>query len=1009
MKEQEFRENLPTFYHNWGTSHVIPKSVCFQEIINQIPSKIHPNVMQLLNWAINCIDKGEVYCEIGCFPGTSLIAALQNNPHCYAYAVDSSAQEENIIERAEIFTQTLCQYQLDDHVIFCQQNFEAFFINLRELQSEDKIGVLYLSNAYSDYRAVLLSLLFAQEFVAEKSLIIIGNSHQIPVHQAILDFITISPYCQVLFDFSTPELRDDWDGLLILNLDKNYDNSGEKCQKIRHQTFIQNLTNFCLAQSQESQVIAQLYQEAQELQNSGNLIEAEAKYDQLIKLNSQDAEALYQLGVIYYITERLPDAKNILTQSLVLDSSNFNIYYILGLVYEKLGDFSTAIRHYQETINLNDHFIDAYNNLGNIFSQLGLITQAELTYKQAIEVNPNHYGSYINLGNLLLKQELLEDSIASYERAYQLNPNNGEIHQALEVLYLLQNDQIQRYLYFGNDYYQRENYSKAIFYYQQIPETSLTAEIFLNLAHAYQHLQHYPDAIALCQKAIARYPNVEGLYHCLVSLYIETGETQEAIALSRQASQLFPNNLTWQFRHHLILPIFYNTTAEIINYRENFTQGITALIAQTPLETITGQQQALTFISQHSNFFLSYQGKNDLALQKQYGEFVHQVMKINYPQWAQPLEMPPLSHKQKIRIGYISGCFWSHTVGKLTLGWFRHHNSNDFEIYCYQITETQDALTQQFRQYSDRFYYIPHNLEKVCQQILHDQLHILVFIDLGQQIQMTQMAALKLAPIQCTTWAHPITSGLPTVDYFLSSELMEPPQAQNHYSETLITLPNIGIAYPQPTPPPITLSRSHFKLRENAIVYLCCQLLSKYLPQYDDILAEIARKVPQAQFAFIARPNIAIGQKFQQRLQRAFAKVGLNSEDYCVIIPLQDQIGYGNLFLLSDIFLDSFAWSGGQTTLDAIACHLPVVTCAGEFMRGRHSYGILTRLGITETIAQQEREYIEIAIKLGIEADWREKIVDKIIKHSATLYDDKTCVTALEDFYRKILSSKREP
>jgi hypothetical protein len=40
MKEQEFREILPTFYHNWGTSQVIPKSVLFQEIINQIPSKI---------------------------------------------------------------------------------------------------------------------------------------------------------------------------------------------------------------------------------------------------------------------------------------------------------------------------------------------------------------------------------------------------------------------------------------------------------------------------------------------------------------------------------------------------------------------------------------------------------------------------------------------------------------------------------------------------------------------------------------------------------------------------------------------------------------------------------------------------------------------------------------------------------------------------------------------------------------------------------------------------------
>jgi len=236
---------------------------------------------------------------------------------------------------------------------------------------------------------------------------------------------------------------------------------------------------------------------------------------------------------------------------------------------------------------------------------------------------------------------------------------------------------------------------------------------------------------------------------------------------------------------------------------------------------------------------------------------------------------------------------------------------------------------------------------------------------------MTQLAALRLAPIQCTSWAHPVTSGLPTVDYFLSSDLMEPSNAVEHYAEKLIRLPNIGISYPQPAIPAATATRANFRLREEAVVYLCCQTLCKYLPQHDDIFAEIARRVPQAQFAFISRPNADIGKLFQQRLQRAFAKYGLDSGDFCTILPKMDEKAYGNLQLLCDVFLDSFGWSGGHTTLEAIACNLPIVTCPGEFMRGRHSFGILQMLGVTETVAQALhricRNSCEAGIRTGME------------------------------------------
>jgi predicted O-linked N-acetylglucosamine transferase (SPINDLY family) len=194
-------------------------------------------------------------------------------------------------------------------------------------------------------------------------------------------------------------------------------------------------------------------------------------------------------------------------------------------------------------------------------------------------------------------------------------------------------------------------------------------------------------------------------------------------------------------------------------------------------------------------------------------------------------------------------------------------------------------------------------------------------------------------------------------------------------------------------------------LRDNAVVYLCCQTLYKYLPQYDHIFATIARKVPQAQFVFLGEksPYPFVNAMFQKRLQRAFADFDLNSEDYCTILPQQDYASYLNLNLVSDIFLDTFSWSGGNTTLEAIACNLPVVTCPGEFMRGRHSYGILRMLGVTDTIAKDEAEYVEIAVRLGLDSEWRKSIVRRIEENHDRLYEDKTCVVALEEFYLRVV------
>ena len=552
--------------------------------------------------------------------------------------------------------------------------------------------------------------------------------------------------------------------------------------------------------------------------------------------------------------------------------------------------------------------------------------------------------------------------------------------------------------------FQEGNWQKASVLYEKLLELQTgNAEVYWRLSECLRHLNLYEQAFTTLREGIQRYPTDGSLHFSLILKLQEKGRIPEAITSAEIASNLLPDDYTFKILKNLLVPIIYETQDEISFYRRQFTDGLQNLIQQTSLETPEERENALLGISRLTNFYVSYQAQNDRELQRQYGSLVHKIMAANYPEWVTPLSMPTLKQNNKIRIGYISAYLHSYSGTLWLTGWLRYCDRQSFEIYSYYIGNNPDPITQQFQNYSDVFYYIPYNLEAACEQIINDQLHILVFPEIGMHPQTMLIAGLQLAPVQCVAWGHPVTTGLPTIDYFLSSELMEPENAQEHYSETLIRLPNIGVSYPKPYIPPIIKTRADFQLADDAVIYLCCQAPFKYLPQYDFIFAEIARRVPKSQFVFLR------GSSIQQRLKRAFAATGLKYEDYCVFLTIPERLDYLMINLLSDVYLDTFTWSGGNTTLEAIACNLPVVTCPGKFMRGRHSDSFLKMLGVTDTIAQNEAEYIEIAVRLGLDPTWRRDIAQRMSENHDRLYDDKACVAGLEAFYKQVVQERLMP
>jgi predicted O-linked N-acetylglucosamine transferase (SPINDLY family) len=233
---------------------------------------------------------------------------------------------------------------------------------------------------------------------------------------------------------------------------------------------------------------------------------------------------------------------------------------------------------------------------------------------------------------------------------------------------------------------------------------------------------------------------------------------------------------------------------------------------------------------------------------------------------------------------------------------------------------------------------------------------------------------------------------------------MEPENGQEHYSETMVRLPNLGFSIESPIPSTSDKHRSDFGLRHDAIIYLCCQTLFKYLPQHDYIFPSIAQYHNLFKFVFIDSPlGPVITESFKKRIDKAFIKFGLHYNDYCVFLPRISFDDYLKLNELADVFLDSFGWSGGITTKDAIACSLPIVTCPGNIMRARQSYGMLRMIEVTETIAKTEAEYIEIAVRLGLDYEWRQAVREKMTANKHRLFNDQECIKGLESFFQEAI------
>jgi predicted O-linked N-acetylglucosamine transferase (SPINDLY family) len=719
--------------------------------------------------------------------------------------------------------------------------------------------------------------------------------------------------------------------------------------------------------------------QALELHHQGRITEAEPLYAAVLAARPDHFDALQMLGVIKLARGDLAAALRLVSAAMQLRPKSPQVLLNLGLVLNALNRPQEALASFDEALKHKGRFAEALNNRGGILVSLGRSAEALDNFKRAVAIKPDYADAFYNQGKALQELDRYDEALKSYDRAIALHANYAKAHcnrgTVLDIL--------------GRPADALACYDRTL---AIAPDF---AEGLHNRCGALRTLKRIDEATQCLDRLLAAHPAYAKAHVMRGMMMSDSNRPAAAVASYEMAAVLAPDSSKARWGAcTAALPILYGEETEIAAQRAEYERRLRALAADHEAGRIPADMSKGLGMAQP--FFLAYQGHNDRDLQALFGTLACRIMADRYG----TAELAPApAPGEPVRVGIVSGFFFQHSVWKIGVkGWITQLDRERFQLFGYHTGSAQDGETEIARQHCHRFVQGPNSAERWRRIILADRLHVLIYPDIGMSPEPAELAALRLAPLQCGYIGHPQTSGYPTMDHFLSGELIEPPDGDMHYTEKLVRLPQVGFHYEPLSLPPATVTRAELGLRPNAIAYWCAQSLFKYLPQHDAVFPRIAKEAGDCQFVFIRHFGREVTELFQRRLQRAFATAGLKADDHCVFLPSMSTDRFAAASAQCDAMLDSIGWSGGNTTLEALAQDLPVITCEGALMRGRVSAGMLRMMGMPETVAATIDDFVALAIRIGRDRSWRAETKARVAADKHRLYRDRTCIVALERF-----------
>lgn len=749
---------------------------------------------------------------------------------------------------------------------------------------------------------------------------------------------------------------------------------------------------------------------------AGRLQEAEAIYRQILEVQPANHAALHYLGMIAHHVGKPQVAIDYMSRAIAICPEEAVYHNNLGEAYRVLGDTEKAVAHFEQAVVLKPEYVDAYYNLGVVRHQQGASEEAMTYYRKVLTLNPSYAKAHNNLGNILKEQGRVEDALIHYREALAFDPACAEACNNVGAILQTQGKLEEALVHFRQALALKPDFAEAcsnlglILQVQGKIEEAVAhfrqalalkpdfADGYCNLGSVFQVQGKMEEAVDYYRQALALRPAFPKAAKGLGFVLKLQGKLDEAMACYRQCLEVMPGD-GLRILMGTSVPVIYQSQNHLLMTRRKIQEQVAGLLMQTLSITDPIMEVDAT------NFFIAYQGLNDHDLQQSIGRLYERACpSLSYI--ADHCRMSPYRPAgSKIKIGFISMYFWNHTVGNLMRGIMARLSRRAFSVSVLTFPRKSDAISEFIARNADHTIILPTSLDAVRRRIAEEQFDILFYADIGMDPFTYYLAYSRLAPVQCTTWGHPVTTGIKTMDYFVSSEFLEPDQASGHYSERLVHLKNLPTCYYKPVIVGSLKSRRDLGLSENAHLYLCPQSLFKIHPDFDKFIAGILHSDQQGELILLDGTS----KHWNTLLMDRFRKTIPHGIERIRFVPRLNGHDFLGLLSVADVILDPLHWSGGNTTFEALFLGTPIVTLPSEFMRGRVTYGCYKQMDVMDCVAATREDYVKLAVRLGTNPKHRAKIKAKILDRNHVLYENIEVVREYERAFLQMVNETRRP
>jgi predicted O-linked N-acetylglucosamine transferase (SPINDLY family) len=645
----------------------------------------------------------------------------------------------------------------------------------------------------------------------------------------------------------------------------------------------------------------------------------------------------------------------------------------LGLLSQ--GKLEEAIAQFRQAIRSQPAFPEAHNNLANVLFGMNRADEAVVHYQKALELTPDYAEAHNNLGSALMHLGNQEEAESHFRQALRLKPESADIHcnlgNALRILGKAQEaeeycrnaskirpDYAEAHNHLGSSLLDQNKIDEAIPCFRKALQIKPQyAAAHCNLGDALDRFGRLDDAYICYRHALRFNPRFAEAHNNLGGILLRRGQLREALDSFRQALHFQPNMVSAQ--HNLLACSNYDPDAD--------------LDAVFAAHRDWGQKKSEVFSPKSE-------------VEKDWCDIGHRTSDIR------------LDPQRLLRIGYVSPDLRRHAVTRYLEPVLANHDPKQVEVYCYAEVRNEDEVTT-------RLQGLAHGWRSTCglrdthvaDQIHADRIDILVDLAGHSANNRLDVFALKPAPIQATWLGYLNTTGLATLDYRLTDDILDPLDQPVRDTEELLRLSGGMCCFAPPADAPAigrlpALGRGH-------VTFGSLHGLVKVNSRVLDLWSRVLHAVTSSKLLMFHHTLTAGA---QEQILREFSARGIEKERLWLRkgsgLP-----GYLSVYNEIDVTLDTFPYTGGVTTCESLWMGVPVLSICGIRPAGRHSTALLTRVGLGDWSVQAPEQYVAAATKRSSDLERLANLRSSLRKSvTNALCDAERFTRVLENAYRAI-------